>query len=236
MSLPKMQYPTFRIVVPSTKKPMLFRPLLVKEEKILLMAKTGQDDIEILSAIKQIVNNCCEEPGFDVDKLTIFDLEYIFLKIRSNSIGNKVELVFKDLEDEKDYKFEVDLNTVEIEYPKNADNKIPVNDNTGVIMRYPSAALYDDKSFLSMGQEALFELMIRCVDKIYKGDELIDVSTYSHEEISDFIDNLDVKTFEKIDAFLTNAPKMKHVLTYRNANNNERKIELRTLTDFFTLR
>jgi hypothetical protein len=236
MSLPKIQHPTFRVVVPSTKKQLSFRPFLVKEEKILLMAKTSSESSDILSAIKQVVNNCSVDSGFDVNKLTVFDLEYLFLKIRANSVSNKVELVFKDLEDEKDYRFDIDLNTVEVEYPKNVDSKIPIDDKMGIIMRYPSASIYDDKNFLSLGHDALFELMTRCIDKIYKNDEIVDASTYSREDIGEFIDNLSVNTFEKIQNFLTTAPTMKHVLTYKNSLGNERKIELTTLTDFFTLR
>jgi hypothetical protein len=236
MTLPKISHPTFKVTVPSTKKQLLFRPFLVKEEKILLMAKTSNDNNDILSAIKQVVNNCCEEKGFDVNKLAIFDLEYLFLKIRSNSVGNIVPLSFKDLEDEKEYKFEVDLNQIEVEYPKDADNRIKINDKAGMIMRYPSAALYDDKSFLSLGQDAMFELIIRCVDKIYSGEDMYDPSSYTREELTNFVDNLDVKTFESIQGFLSNAPTMKHVLSYNNSLGNQRKIELTTLNDFFTLR
>lgn len=236
MSLPKISHPTFKIVVPSTKKPLIFRPFLVKEEKILLMAKTSNDSGDILSSIKQVVNNCCEEKDFDINKLTVFDLEYIFLKLRSNSVGNKVTLTFEDLEDKLQYKFEVDLNTVEIEYPKNAENKIQIDANTGIIMKYPSAAIYDDNNFINMGNDAMFELMLRCIDKIYSGDEMYDPMSYTKEQLANFIDNLDVKTFEKIQTFLSNAPTMKHILTYRNSLGNERKIELTTLNDFFTLR
>ena len=236
MTLPKISHPLFRITVPSTKKQLSFRPFLVKEEKILLMAKTSGDSKDILSAIKQVVNNCCQEKDFDVNKLAIFDLEYLFLKIRSSSVGNKVPLSFKDLEDDKEYKFEVDLDAVQVEFPKNVDNNIKINDKTGIIMRYPSASLYDDKEFLSLGQDAMFELMVRCVDKIYSGDEMFDPASYTKEQLGDFIDGLDVKTFEKIQEFLSSAPSMKHILTYKNSLGNERKIELTTLNDFFTLR
>lgn len=236
MTLPKISHPTFRLTVPSTKKQLMFRPFLVKEEKILLMAKTSGDSNDILSAIKQVVNNCCQEKGFDINRLTIFDLEFLFLKIRSNSIGNKVTLSFKDLEDEKEYKFEVDLNQVEIEYPTNADNNVRIDDKTGIIMKYPSASLYDDKGFLGLGQDAMFELMVRCIDKIYNGDDMYDPASYRKEDLANFVDELDVKTFEKIQEFLTNAPSMKHVLNYRNSLGHERKIELTTLNDFFTLR
>lgn len=236
MSLPKIQHPTFRIIVPSTKKQLTFRPFLVKEEKILLIAKTGEDSTDILSAVKQVVNNCCEEKNFNINKLTIFDIEYIFLKIRANSVSNKVNLTFKDLEDEKEYQFEVDLNTVEVEYPKNADTKIIIDEKMGIMMKYPSASIYDDKDFMKLGKDSLFELIIRCIDKIYKNDEMFDASSYTRDELIEFLDNLNVNTFEKIQKFLTNSPTMKHVLNYKNSFGNDRKIELTTLTDFFTLR
>lgn len=236
MSLPKIQHPTFRIIVPSTKKQLTFRPFLVKEEKILLIAKTGEDSTDILSAVKQVVNNCCEEKNFNINKLTIFDIEYIFLKIRANSVSNKVNLTFKDLEDEKEYQFEVDLNTVEVEYPKNADTKIIIDEKMGIMMKYPSASIYDDKDFMKLGKDSLFELIIRCIDKIYKNDEMFDASSYTRDELIEFLDNLNVNTFEKIQQFLTNSPTMKHVLNYKNSFGNDRKIELTTLTDFFTLR
>lgn len=236
MTLPKISHPTFKVTVPSNKKQLTFRPFLVKEEKILLMAKTSEDSNDILTAVKQTVNNCCQDPGFDVNKLTIFDLEYIFLRIRSNSVGSTVSLSFKDMEDERPYKFEVDLNKIEMVYPKNSENKIQIDDKTGIIMKYPSASLYDDRNFLKLGQDALFELMIRCVDKIYSGDEMFDPASYTHEQLSGFIDGLDVKTFEKIQEFLSNAPTMKYTLSYVNSLGNQRQIELTTLDDFFTLR
>jgi hypothetical protein len=236
MTLPKIQHPTFKIVVPSTKKQLLFRPFLVKEEKILLIAKVGEDSTDILSAIKQVVNNCCEEKNFNINKLTIFDIEYIFLKIRANSVSNKVNLTFKDLEDEKEYTFEIDLNTVEVEYPKNVDNRIIIDEKVGIIMKYPSASIYDDKDFMKLGKDSLFELIIRCIDKIYKNDEMFDTSSYTRDELIEFLDNLNVNTFEKIQQFLTDSPTMRYVINYKNSLGNDRKIELTTLTDFFTLR
>lgn len=236
MNLPKIQHPTFKVTIPSTKKQMSFRPFLVKEEKILLMAKTSADNVDILSAIKQIVNNCCVEKNFNVEKLAIFDLEYVFLKIRANSVGNVIELTYRDAEDGKTYDFQVDLNSVEIKYPANADNKIPISDKVGLIMRYPSASLYDDKDFLSLGEDALFEVIYRCVDKIYENDTMYDASNYTKEQITEFLDGVDTKTFQKIQSFLGDAPRMEHVLTYVNSLKNERRIELTTLSDFFTLR
>jgi len=236
MPLPSIATPTYELEIPSTGQEIKYRPFLVKEEKILLIAKTGEDSTDILSAVKQVVNNCCEEKNFNINKLTIFDIEYIFLKIRANSVSNKVNLTFKDLEDEKEYQFEVDLNTVEVEYPKNADTKIIIDEKMGIMMKYPSASIYDDKDFMKLGKDSLFELIIRCIDKIYKNDEMFDASSYTRDELIEFLDNLNVNTFEKIQQFLTNSPTMKHVLNYKNSFGNDRKIELTTLTDFFTLR
>ena len=107
--LPKIQYPVHTIIVPSTKKKVNFRPFLVKEEKILLMAKESEKDSDILMAVKQIVNNCSTDPKFDVNSLSIFDLEYIFLKLRAASVDNTIKISYKDLEDDKVYDFEIDL-------------------------------------------------------------------------------------------------------------------------------
>jgi hypothetical protein len=236
MTLPKIQHPTFRLEVPSTKKTLSFRPFLVKEEKILLMAKASQDPTDILTAIKQIVNNCCMVDNIDVNKFTIFDLEYLFLKIRANSVSNIVELSFRDNEDDKSYDFKVDLNQVKMKYPDDIDNKIAIDDKTGIIMKYPSAEMYDDKNFLQLKEDALFELIVRCIDKIYQGDKLFDPKTHSKEELEAFLDSVDTKTFEKIQNFLNNVPNMEYVISYKNSMGNDRRIELKSLTDFFTLR
>lgn len=237
MTLPKISHPTFTLEVPSTKKKLTFRPFLVKEEKILLMAKTSKDETDVLTSVKQIVNNCCETKDFDVNRIAIFDLEYLFLKIRASSIGNTIKLSYTDLEDSKEYSFEVDLNKVEVEFPeKSASNKIEINSKTGILMNYPPAALYDDKEFLNSGDEAFFELILRCIDKVYVDDTMYDAKDYKKEEIVSFVENLGVKTFQGIQEFLNNGPRLKHVLKYRNANGNERTIELTTLSDFFTLR
>ena len=118
MTLPKISYPTYTIKVPSTKKNVKFRPFLVKEEKLLLMAKESENNADILQSIKQIVNNCCLDENFDNEKLTIFDLEYIFIKLRAFSVDNIVKVSYKDEEDGQNYDFEVDLNSVEIDFPE----------------------------------------------------------------------------------------------------------------------
>ena len=237
MSLPKIMYPQFDILIPSTGKKMKFRQFFVKEEKILLVAKSSEDDNDILTAIKQVVNNCSLDDAFDIDKVSVFDLEYLFLKIRAISVSNVIKLSFKDFEDEKIYDFEVDLNQVEVEMPKDVSNKINIFGKNGIVMRYPSASIYSDKEFLTSSvEDASIELIIRCIDKVYDAESVYDAKTVSREELLEFINNIDIKSFEKINEFLSNAPKLKHVIDYKNSLGNDRKITLTTLNDFFTLR
>lgn len=236
MSLPKISYPINSINVPSMKKVFRFRPFLVKEEKLLLMAKESGVDTDILHAIKQVVNNCSVDERFDVDKLAIFDLEYIFLKLRAMSVDNLVKVSYKDFQDEKVYEFDIDLNTIEMEIPKTLKNKIEITKESGIVLKYPSASLYDDKELLESDKNYLYELIARCIDTIYEGENVFEAKDYSLKDIKDFMDSLDVKTFEKIKEFLVNLPKLKYVIKYKNSLNNEREIELNSLNDFFTFR
>lgn len=236
MSLPKIDYPVYNISQPSTNKPFRFRPFLVKEEKLLLMAKESDSPADILLAIKQIVNNCSIESNFDVNRITLFDLEYFFLKLRSYSIDNKTKVSYKDLEDEKVYDFEVDLNEIKVIFPENNNNNIKITDKSGILMKYPAATLYDDTEFLNLEKDYLFELIIRCIDKIYYEDNIYESSDYTKKELEEFLENLSVKTFEDIQKFLLNCPRMEYVITYTNLKGNERKVTLSSLNDFFTWR
>ena len=236
MSLPKISYPTYTIKVPSTKKNVKFRPFLVKEEKLLLMAKESENNSDILLSIKQIVNNCCLDENFDNEKMTIFDLEYIFIKLRAFSVDNIVKVSYKDEEDGQNYEFEVDLNAVEVEFPEKNENNIKISDTFGILMKYPSASLYEDKDFLNLEKDYLFELIIRCIDKIYEGDNVFEAKNYTMKDLGDFLENLDSKTFVSIQDFLMNSPKLLHVMKYKNSLGNEKEIRLSSLNDFFTFR
>jgi hypothetical protein len=235
MPLPKIKHPTYEFKVPSTGKKEVFRPFLVREEKILLIAKSSEDPSEMFRAIKQIVNNCCINESFDVDKITIFDLEYLFLQLRAVSVNNMVKVSYRDNEDQKVYDFEIDLKTIEVEFPENIEKVIPINDTMGIMMKYPSASLFDDKEYFKTGDQAFYELMVRCVDKIYDGEDLYNPADHSPEEIEKFLDDCGIEVFEKIQAFMSKNPRLYHKLTYKNANGKDRVIELTSLTDFFTL-
>lgn len=237
MALPKIMHPQFDIKVPSTGKKLKFRQFLVKEEKVLLVAKTSEDDTDILTAIKQVVQNCAMDESFNVNNIAIFDLEYIFLKLRALSVTNVIKLSFKDYEDEKVYDFDVNLDEIEIEIPKDTSNRIIISDKTGIMMKYATADLYSDTEFLeSKPEDMALALIVRCIDKIYDEDSVYDAKTFSREELREFIEDLDVKTFEKINDFLAATPKLMHVIKYKNSLDHDRVIELSSLNDFFMLR
>lgn len=237
MSLPKIEYPISEFEVPSLKKNYKFRPMLVKEEKILLMAKTSEDDTDIFNAVRQVVNNCCVDPSLDIDKLAIFDLEYLFLKIRSISIGEMTEVSFRDTEDSKVYDFTINLNDVKVNFPEGISNTIKITDTSGFTLRYPPATLYSDKEFLGLEANKIFDaLVLKCIDKVYDEEKVYDSSLYKKEEIEEFVENLPVKAYEEVREFFGKVPAMKYEIKYKNSNGTERTITLRNLSDFFTLR
>ena len=235
MPLPKIKHPIFEFTIPSTNKKEPFRPFLVKEEKILLMAKSSEDPSDILRAVKQVVNNCAINDSFDVDKLAIFDIEYLFIQLRSVSVNNVVKLSYRDNEDGEVYDFEIDLKDVKVKFPDKVDRVIKISEKTGIQMKYPAASIFDDKEFFGAGDDAYYELVIKCIDKIYDEDDIFDPEDYTKEEIEEFLNDLSVDIFEKIQAFMNNVPKVYHKLEYKNKNENNRVIELTSLTDFFTL-
>ena len=235
MSLPKITYPQIILTIPSSKKKVTFRPFLVREEKILLMAKLSDEESDILLAIKQVVNNCALDE-FDVDAISLFDLEYIFIQLRAASVNDTVQVSYKDNEDEKIYDFEVNLKNIKVNFPEKVDNKIRISDTSGIAMKYPNSSLYEDKEFLESGDDSFFQLILRCIDKVYDENEVYETSAYSKKELEEYIENLDIKTFEKIQEFMINQPKLSYVIKYKNSLGNDREIELTTLSDFFTLR
>ena len=234
--LPKISHPSHKIEVPSLKKKKNFRPFLVKEEKLLLMAKESDEPEDILIAIKQIVNNCSLDSDFNIDAIALFDLEYIFLQLRAISVDDTLDVSYRDAEDDKVYDFKVNLKDIKITVPTDKSNIIKIVDDVGMIMKYPSAKLYDDKEFLNAEDEHLFKLIVRCVDKIYQGDEVYDLKDYTYEQIQDFIENLSITSFTQVQEFFDNCPKLYHEIIYKNSLGNERKIEFNTLNDFFTWR
>lgn len=241
MTLPKITHPTIELEIPSTKQKIKVRPMLTKEEKLLLMAKETQSAEEILSSVKQVVNNCIVTEGIDIDSLAIFDLEYLFIKLRSYSINNIVKVAYIDNEDQQNYEFEVNLDEVDIKYPDNEfkDKKgllIKVDDNVSFQLRYPKASLYSNKDFMSMTGATMVEFLARqCIDTVYTKNSAHPFKDETEEAQIAFITDLPIKTYEKVREFLGSLPSLYHVIHYKNSKGSDRKIEMNTLNDFFTL-
>ncbi len=232
--LPKFDKPTFTMTVPSTGKEVTFRPFLVKEEKILLIAQQTDDDKDMIKAISQILNNCIITEGFDVKALSTFDLEYMFLKLRSKSVNNIITLEYMDNDDGQTYKFDVDLDEIEIVKNPAHSNIIKVNDTVGIQMKYPAVSIADTIPEDATALETIDYLVIACIDKIFDAETIFNASEYSREELQTFIDELDVTSYSKIRDFFDTMPKMYKKLEYTNKNGLEREIVLNSLRDFFS--
>lgn len=232
--LPKIDKPLFEMTVPSQGKKVTFRPFLVKEEKILLIAQQGGEEKDIIRALKQILQNCIQDTDFNAEDLTTFDLEYMFMKLRAKSVSNIVKLQYQDNEDEKVYDFEIDLDTIEVLFDPKHTNKIQITDDIGMIMKYPSVNIVNDSPESGDPIEVMDHLISSCVDKIFDSENIYDVKDYTKEEINAFLDDLTIESYDRIREFFDTLPKMYHELNYTNENGSERKIELSGLRDFFT--
>jgi hypothetical protein len=237
MALPKISHPMFDVVIPSNGKKIKMRPMVVKEEKILLMAKFSEDETDIFNAIKQVVNNCIVD-DVDIDKLAIFDVEYLFIKLRSFSVENSVKVHYQDLDDGEVYDFEVDLDSVEVNFPQNIENKVMITEDTGVKLKYPAARLYDNKDFMKETnlEKQMDTLVVESIDMIFDGDEVYKSTDYKKEELEEWVADLPIPVYNKIEEFLENSPSVKHTIKYTNKNGIEREIVLNKLADFFILR
>lgn len=201
------------------------------------MAKTSEDNAAVLGAVKQVVNNCIVDADIDIDKLALFDIEYLFIRIRSFSVSNISKVSYRDNADGKIYDFDVDLDKVEVVFPDKIENNIKITDTTGIIMKYPEASLYNDNELLaSEADEVVENLIIRCIDKIYDGDQMFDTKTFTVAEIKEFVEQLDVNTYDKMRQFFGNLPKLNYKIEYKNSQGEDREIIMSSLNDFFTLR
>lgn len=237
MGLPKLDHPTFELILPSTKQTIRFRPFLVREEKMLLVAQASESPNDMLSAIKQVITNCIVTEGVDVNSFASFDLEYFFLKLRSKSVNNVVELTYRDNEDDQLYSFNVDLDQVEIKFPDvQVPNIIDVQGGYKLRLKYPTAGALEAMSTATTNTELFYTAIQQCLDVLFKDNEVYTLSEYQGDEVKELIDDLPVTAFNEIRLFAESAPRMHHELSYTNKLGNERRIVLQSLSDFFTLR
>ena len=188
MSLPKINTPEYTLVIPSTDEEIKYRPFLVKEEKILLVAQETGTDKATYEAIRTIINSCTLN-HIDVDKLPLFDMEYIFLNIRAKSVGEVAKLKVKCPDDEKtEVEVEVDLTKIKVEMDEKHDARIKLTDDIGVLMAYPSFGTISQQSDIKDGSdtEQLFDMISGCIYQIWHGEETYDAMDYSDKDLKEF--------------------------------------------------
>jgi len=235
MALPKINTPTYELVVPSTSEEIRYRPFLVKEEKILLMAMESGDNKEIIRAIQDIVKECTYDK-LKLSTMPMFDIEYLFLNIRAKSVGEITTLSLKCPDDEKTtVKVDVNLTEIEVQTDKNHTNKIELTDEMGIMMKYPTIDSFaGDMSEINASN--MLEVISGCIDSIYDkgGEEVFEAKDQTKKELIEFIEQLNSKQFKNIQGFFDTMPKLKHTIKVKNPKTKkESEVVLQGLNDFF---
>ena len=236
MTLPKINAPEYSLVVPSTGVEVKYRPFLVKEEKLLLIAQETGDEKALYTAIKNLIHNCCHGQ-LDVDTMPLFDVEYVFLQLRSKSVGEFAEVLVVCPDDgETEVKVKVNLNELTVELPSKDHNKIKLTDDIGIVMAYPNlasvllTAVDKDKN----ASELMFDTILECMFQIWQGEEVFAATDYSHKEKLDFIDSLSHDQFEKIQQFFETMPSVKKEVEITNPKTKVvSKVDIEGMNSFF---
>ena len=236
MALPKLDLPIYELVLPSTKKKVKYRPFLVKEEKVLLIALESNDEKNIREAVVQLLKGCIQT-RLKVENLSTFDLEYIFLNIRAVSVGEQVEMKITCTDDNKtEVGYTLNLQDVEVNFPKGHTNKIMLTDTTGVIMKYPSFSRFVESNFTEkeINQESVLDIIAESIDQIFQGDEVFDESTTTKKEFLQFVESLTTEQLKKIQEFFETAPRLQHTFKIKNPNTgDESDYTISGLNNFF---
>ena len=236
MALPKLTTPTYELEIPSTDAKVKYRPFLVKEEKILMMAMESKSSADITQAVKDIVNECTFNE-VDISNMPMFDVEYIFLNIRAKSVGEVSKLKLLCPDDGKTYAdVELDLNEVKVQVGDNHTNKIDLGNDMGLIMKYPTIDSFKDSGIKNITATNMLEVISTCILQIFekKGEKVYDPKDQTKKELTDFIEQLSTKQFKDVQKFFDTMPKLKHEITIKNPKTKkESKITLTGLNDFF---
>ena len=240
MTLPRVQIPTYHLSIPSSKKKITYRPFLVKEEKILLMAMESASEKDMASALNQIITNCILSKDFDVSELATFDIEYIFLQLRSKSVGEIAEPIIHCEKCEKDVPLEIDLSKVKMKFTKSHKKDIQLDKEIGVTMKYPDIvqlAEYGLSQTDGQGSETIekvYSLIKSCVESIWTSDERYQMRDTPDEELEDFLSSLGTDHYQKIQEFFDTMPALEHKAKYKCEHCEfEGTVIIRGLQDFF---
>jgi len=236
MALPKLTTPTYELEIPSTDEKIKYRPFLVREEKILLIALESGESKDIITAIKDIVTECTYGK-IDLGKMPMFDVEYVFLQIRSKSVGEVSTLKLLCPDDKETYvNVDIDLSEIMVQVDEGHNPKIELTDEMGMIMRYPSIDTLNATGISSINASNMLDVIGTCILQIYdkKGEEVFETKDQTKKEVSEFVESLNTKQFKEVQKFFDTMPKLKHTVELENPKTGVKsEIVLQGLNDFF---
>ena len=238
MPLPKIATPTYELVLPSTDQTIQFRPFLVKEEKLLVLALESEDNKQITTAIKSVLKNCVITKGIKVEQLPTFDIEFLFLNIRGKSVGEELEVNIVCPDDETT-QVTVDINLDDIQVQKNEEHnkQIKLDENLMMEMKYPSLDQFIKNNFDFNEKNQMdqsFQLIASCIDKIYSEEEVWATADCTKKEVNEFLEQMNSGQFKLIETFFESMPKLKHTIKVTNPKTKvESDVVLEGLASFF---
>jgi hypothetical protein len=238
MVLPKISTPIYELEIPSLKKKIRYRPFLVKEEKILIIALESEDSKQIANAVKNVISNCILSKGIKVEDLSTFDIEYLFLNIRGKSVGETVDVLITCPDDETtQVPMSINLDEINVEVDPKHSRDIKLDDTLTLRMRYPSMTEFIKNNFDSgdsVSVDDTFDLIVSCIDQIYSEEESWTASDSTKKELLEFVEQLSSKQFKEVEKFFETMPKLSHTIKIKNPKTGvESEVVLEGLSAFF---
>ena len=240
MPLPKINTPTYELVLPSTGKKIKYRPFLVREEKILIMAMESEDMNQITNAIIQIITDCLLTKDVKVESLATFDMEYLFLNIRAKSVGETVEVNVTCPDDgETQVEMSINIDDIKVKKTRGHKNIVKLDDELSMKLKYPSLDQFIENNF-DTGQtnndiSQSLSMITSCIEMVYNQEESWEAKDCSQKELSEFVEQMNTKQFKQIEKFFTTMPKLSHEIAVKNPNTGvESEVVLEGLASFFS--
>ena len=238
MPLPKIATPTYELEIPSTGKKINYRPFLVKEEKVLIIAMESEDPKQIANAVKTVISNCILTKGVKVDNLSTFDIEYLFLNIRGKSVGETVEVMITCPDDgETKIPIEINLDDIKVETSEEHSRDIKLDENLTLRMKYPSLNEFIKNNFTNISNvtvDETFDLICSCMEQVYSEEESWSAADCTKKELTEFLEQLSSVQFKQIEKFFETMPKLSHTIKFTNPKTKvENEVILEGLSDFF---
>ena len=238
MPLPTISTPTYELIIPSSNRKIKYRPFLVKEEKILILAMESQDTKQIARSVKDVLTKCILSKGIKVEKLSTFDIEYLFLNIRGKSVGEHIEVMVTCPDDEKtQVPMSINIDDIKIQTEDSPTTDIKLDDTYTLKMKYPSLTEFIKNNFDNMSDlnvDDTFDLIASCIDQVYTEEESWSHQECTKKELSDFVESLNSNQFKMLENFFTTMPKLSHTVKVLNPNTKvESEIKIEGLQSFF---